>query len=304
MSEQEPQKRIGEVLSLLLAKRLELSLREVEAALAAWRQGEHDVTAAHAATLQHAARTSAFGARIAKAGLDGPTQLLRDAYDLKLIDDGEFLALTGQSVDEVEPAPPLDDEAAAPGAMPKKREVVSKLLEDGPVLIHLDARLASVDVPDQYRHDPKLVLRIGHDLQPQIPDLMVDDFGVRCTLTFRGRGHLCRLPWAAIYALFAEDGRGLVWREQVPPEVQAEYQRRSEGSGGGAARRAKSEGGGSGAASGGSGGSEGGRRVARAQSESEAGKAGDGSQPGGSAGDAPSPERPDKPKRGGHLRLV
>jgi len=276
MSDHEPQKRIGEILSLLLAKRLELSLREVEAALVSWRRGEHDVTAAHAATLRHAARTSAFGARIAKAGLEGPTLLLRDAYDLDLIDAAEFFILTGQHVEDVKPAPALDADTA-PGAMPKKREVVNKLLEDGPVLIHLDARRPGVEVPDQFKDDPKLVLRIGHDLTPQIPDLRVDDFGIRCTLTFRGKGFPCRMPWASIYALVAEDGRGLVWPEHVPPEVQKDYLRSPETDAAGAGA------------------------IPTGDDDLDD----DADDEDVDDGDAPSePKRPDPPKRGGHLRLV
>jgi stringent starvation protein B len=271
MSDHEPQKRIGEILSALLAKRLELSLAEVEAALASWRRGEHDVTAAHAATLKHAARTSAFGARIARAGIEGPSQLLRDAYDLKLVSGEEFLALTGANVEDVTPAPPLDEEAAhgPPGAMPKKREVVNKLLQDGPVLVHLDARRPGVDVPDQFREDPKLVLRFGFGLSPPIPDLEVDDHGVRATLTFRGRPFHCRVPWAAVYAVVAEDGRGLVWPEHVPPEVQKEYVR--------------------------SGVADSDEALDDEEVETPAG-------PG--EADHPEPPRPEKPKGRGHLRLV
>jgi stringent starvation protein B len=227
MSDGELQRRLSEVLSALLARRLELSLTQVERALAAWRTGETDAAAAHAETLRHAARASTLGSRIARAGLEGPAALLRDAYDLGIIDAAEFEKLAGMPVADVPAAPPLDEEAAAgtPGAMPKKREVVTKLLEDGPVLVHLDARRSGVDVPDQHRSEPKLVLRLGHGLTPPIPDLDIDDTGIRATLTFRGKPFPCRIPWAAVYAVVAEDGRGLVWPEHVPPEVQSEFAR-------------------------------------------------------------------------------
>jgi stringent starvation protein B len=268
MSDGELQRRLSEVLSALLARRLELSLTQVERALTAWRAGETDAAAAHAETLRHAARASALGSRIARAGLEGPAALLRDAYDLGIVDASEFEKLAGLPVAEVPASPPLDEEAAAgtPGAMPKKREVVSKLLEDGPVLVHLDARRPGVDVPDQHRSEPKLVLRLGYGLTPPIPDLDIDDTGIRATLTFRGKPFSCKIPWAAVYAVVAEDGRGLVWPEHVPPEVQSEFAR------GGERDKGKTTG----------------------ASDEGAGPSGDGGGDGG----------PEKPKGRGHLRLV
>jgi hypothetical protein len=79
MSDGELQRRLSEVLSALLARRLELSLTQVERALTAWRAGETDAAAAHAETLRHAARASALGSRIARARLVGPAALLRVA---------------------------------------------------------------------------------------------------------------------------------------------------------------------------------------------------------------------------------
>ncbi len=267
MSDGELQRRLSEVLSALLARRLELSLTQVERALTAWRAGETDAAAAHAETLRHAARASALGSRIARAGLEGPAALLRDAYDLGIVDASEFEKLAGVPVTEVPASPPLDEEAAAgtPGAMPKKREVVVKLLEDGPVLVHLDARRGGVDVPDQHKSEPKLVLRLGHGLTPPIPDLDIDDTGIHATLTFRGKPFPCRIPWAAVYAVVAEDGRGLVWPEHVPPEVQNEFAR-------GEAR------------------GPGGEKKAGSSTDDGDGSNGDGG--------------PDKPKGRGHLRLV
>jgi len=227
MSDGELQRRLSEVLSALLARRLELSLTQVERALAAWRAGETDAAAAHAEIRSPAGSATAYDDLMVRAGLEAPAAILRDAYDLGIVDAAEFEKLAGLPVTEVPAARPLDEEAAAgtPGAMPKKREVVSKLLEDGPVLVHLDARRPGVDVPDQHRSEPKLVLRLGHGLTPPIPDLDIDDTGIRATLTFRGKPFPCRIPWAAVYAVVAEDGRGLVWPEHVPPEVQSEFAR-------------------------------------------------------------------------------
>jgi stringent starvation protein B len=286
-------KRMQEVLAALLAKRLEDSLAQVEAAIWAWRKGESDAATAHGETVRHTQRAQALGTRIARAGVDGPQLLLRDALELGLIDEAEFVTLAGKPSAEVPPPPPLDEDSGREFAagLPPKRDVLEKLLEDGPVLIHLDARHAGVEVPDAHRDNARLVLRLGFGLSPPIPDLSFDDHGVRATLTFRGKPHPCMVPWDAVYAVVAEDGRGLVWPEHVPPDVAAELEQELRG------QRAP-------------------RGPARAPSADKrrggASSAAMSIVPGGPDAPAegsvpPSPDGtdgPDKPKRPPHLRLV
>lgn len=103
--------------------------------------------------------------------------------------------------------------------LPPKKEVLEALLARGTsVFLHLDPRREGVSAPAWLVSQAELVLRLGHNLVPAIPDLLIDDDGVRCTLRFRGTPHLCVLPWAAIYALVGDDGRGVVWPEDVPAE--------------------------------------------------------------------------------------
>ncbi len=42
----------------------------------------------------------------------------------------------------------------------------------------------------------RLNLVIGRDT----PELLMDEWGLHCTLTFRGRRHDCALPWASVLA--------------------------------------------------------------------------------------------------------
>lgn len=108
---------------------------------------------------------------------------------------------------------------------PPKREVALALLEESSMFIHLDPRRSEVMVPKLFVGQPQLVLQVGRNYSIPIPDLRVDEFGISCTLSFNGVPFLCKLPWHAIYALIGEDGRGQVWPDDVPPEVQ--FQRRS-----------------------------------------------------------------------------
>lgn len=96
------------------------------------------------------------------------------------------------------------------------------LLEKSSVFVHLDPRPESVMVPPWFKNQPQLVLQVGLNMPVPIPDLNVDEKGVSCTLSFNRSPQFCRVPWKAIYALVGEDGRGMVWPDDVPPEVASE----------------------------------------------------------------------------------
>jgi hypothetical protein len=57
-----------------------------------------------------------------------------------------------------------------------------------------------------------------------IPDLVVDEKGISCTLSFNRAPFWCRVPWSAIYALVGEDSQGMVWPSDVPSEVATQLQ--------------------------------------------------------------------------------
>jgi stringent starvation protein B len=111
-----------------------------------------------------------------------------------------------------------------PRNLPSKKDVVLALLQGPSVFVHLDPRKKGVVVPPNFRKQPQLVLQIGLNMAVSIPDLRVDDEGVSCTLSFARSPFWCVLPWSAIYALVSEDGPGMVWPDDVPPEVAAQMQ--------------------------------------------------------------------------------
>jgi stringent starvation protein B len=107
-----------------------------------------------------------------------------------------------------------------PAALPSKKEVLLGLLEKASVLVHLDARREDVKVPRHLKTNPQLILQLGLNLAVPIPDLEVGDERVSCTLSFARTPFYCVLPYAAIFAMVAEDGgRAMVWPEDVPAEV-------------------------------------------------------------------------------------
>jgi stringent starvation protein B len=114
--------------------------------------------------------------------------------------------------------------AEGPRNLPSKKDVVLALLQGPSVFVHLDPRKKGVVVPANFRKQAQLVLQVGLNMAVSIPDLRVDDEGVSCTLSFSRAPFWCVLPWSAIYALVSEDGPGMVWPDDVPPEVAAQMQ--------------------------------------------------------------------------------
>lgn len=102
---------------------------------------------------------------------------------------------------------------------PSKKEQLQRLLKHGSVFVHLDPRRDGVMVPPWLANKPQLVLQLGLNFAIPIPDLEVDDDGVRCTLSFNRSPYHCDLPWSAVYALVAEDGQVTVWPTELPAEL-------------------------------------------------------------------------------------
>jgi stringent starvation protein B len=102
---------------------------------------------------------------------------------------------------------------------PSKQDAFLALLREGWTSLHLDARRPGVIVPTHLRGEAHLVLQYGHDLPISIPDLEVDDYGVRATLSFSRTPQLTVVPWSAVYVVACDDGRGVLYQEDVPDDV-------------------------------------------------------------------------------------
>ncbi|MBK6518715.1 MAG: hypothetical protein IPG04_32395 [Polyangiaceae bacterium] len=108
-----------------------------------------------------------------------------------------------------------------PRKLPPKKDVLEAFLGNGSARVFVDPRRPDVNVPKWYLKQPELVLRVGHALSPPIPDLLVTDEAVSCTLSFNRSPFWCKLPWSAVFAVVSDvDGRGVVWPEDVPIESQ------------------------------------------------------------------------------------
>jgi len=114
-----------------------------------------------------------------------------------------------------------------PPALPPKKEVANALLQGPSVYVHLDPRRDGVTVPNWFKNQPQLVLQLGLNMALPIHDLDVSDDGISGTLSFNRRPFWCMLPWTAVFGLVGEDGRGMIWPEDVPTELAAQHQRPS-----------------------------------------------------------------------------
>jgi len=110
---------------------------------------------------------------------------------------------------------------APAGRKESKLTVARTILARGPLRVHLDPRRPGVRVPDRLARGPALVLEVGWDMRVPIPDLAVDEAGVRGTLSFRGEPFHCDLPWSAVFGLADPSGAGHAWRDEVPPDMPA-----------------------------------------------------------------------------------
>jgi len=103
--------------------------------------------------------------------------------------------------------------------LPPKKDVALALLDGAPtVFLHLDARKDGVQVPDHLKDRAQLILRVGYSLTPPI-NINVDDAGITCTLSFNRSLFSCVLPWNAIFGMVGDDGRAMLWPDDIPPEV-------------------------------------------------------------------------------------
>jgi pyruvate/2-oxoglutarate dehydrogenase complex dihydrolipoamide acyltransferase (E2) component len=106
--------------------------------------------------------------------------------------------------------------------LPPKKEVALALLERSSVHVYLDPRSKEVIVPPWLAKQPRLVLQIGLNMPVPIPDLRLDDDAMTCTLSFNHSPFLCVVPWKCVFAMVGDDSRGMVWPDDVPPELSIE----------------------------------------------------------------------------------
>jgi stringent starvation protein B len=99
-----------------------------------------------------------------------------------------------------------------------KKSRLLKALDSGMTQVHLDARRPGVLVPKRFLDDHHLVLNISYRFDP--PDLTVNDWGVRETLSFGGERFTVGIPWSAVYAIASHVSHDFfMFPEDMPEEL-------------------------------------------------------------------------------------
>lgn len=81
----------------------------------------------------------------------------------------------------------------------EKKQLLLSALEKGMVMVHVDSRRTGVKVPPHLLGQAHLRLNLSFKFDP--PDLSVNDWGVRCTLSFGASRFSCAVPWNALFAI-------------------------------------------------------------------------------------------------------
>ncbi len=100
----------------------------------------------------------------------------------------------------------------------EKKERLLAALDQGLTQLHLDARRPGVLVPEKFKTEHHLVLNVSYRFDP--PDLAVNDWGVRQTLSFGGSRFQVGVPWSAIYAVASLVTREFwMYPDEMPMEL-------------------------------------------------------------------------------------
>ncbi len=101
---------------------------------------------------------------------------------------------------------------------PEKKQRLLAALDQGMVMIHLDARRPGVLVPQDIRQEAHLRLNLSYRFDP--PDLAVGEWGVRCSLSFKGSRFTVAVPWNALFAITSYATKEFwLYPDDMPPEL-------------------------------------------------------------------------------------
>jgi stringent starvation protein B len=103
------------------------------------------------------------------------------------------------------------------GPTATKKNVLEQLLDQGMVLVALDARVDGVEVPSHLGRDAQLRLNLSYRFG--LP-MTVDEWGILATLTFAGVPFNCRFPWRSVFLLVSHvSGQPYLFPDDIPPEL-------------------------------------------------------------------------------------
>jgi hypothetical protein len=116
---------------------------------------------------------------------------------------GEIEEVSGEdSLQSIVESAPRDPSDVA------KLAVFRQFIEQGKVMVILDATRQGVRVPEPFSDEEQLRLNFSHKFH--IDDFAYDERGVRASLSFGGEPFYCIVPWTAVLGLLNHENGSLV----------------------------------------------------------------------------------------------
>jgi stringent starvation protein B len=107
----------------------------------------------------------------------------------------------------------------------QKHDTAVKFLHAGMLKVYCDARQPGVVVPLALAKESELPLNFSYKFAP--PDLVVNEWGLRATLSFYGSRFRVSVPWASVFAIYSHPRELLVtYTRPGDPPTKTETPRR------------------------------------------------------------------------------
>jgi len=84
-------------------------------------------------------------------------------------------------------------------SLQEKHSKLESMLQKGVAMVYVDASKPGVRLPSHLETQPYVALNLSYRFSP--PDLALNTWGVRATLSFEGRPFPVAVPWTAIFAM-------------------------------------------------------------------------------------------------------
>ncbi len=95
---------------------------------------------------------------------------------------------------------------------PSKKEIFDLWMEGDHVMVHIDATMEKVIIPNNLKGNKSLTLKLIHLFQGRTES---SDQGVNTYLKFSGKYFECILPWDSIFAITSESGEQKIWPNSI-----------------------------------------------------------------------------------------
>ncbi len=102
----------------------------------------------------------------------------------------------------------------------QKISLFEEYFKEDHLLVHLDGRDTTAQLPQTLRDNPALVLKLSALFQGTTTH---DETAITAYLRFDGNYQECILPWKAVWGLTSSGGRNAVWPEDMPKELLLQF---------------------------------------------------------------------------------